>query len=269
MQNTAQKANGNTFLEMQAESKLASYYKQNTILQDQIFDILQQNCRVLYYPLEDETIGGCFTHLQGETFVIINTSLTYEEQILIAAHALYHVWYGRREGILPTTSIERPNQELSPDEQQADQFARALLLPELLLVKEMHLHAIQIKLQDLADILKLARIFLVPFHTMVKRLREIEAISQSTYLSFVELDKNHLEMWKKRLGLESLERTNTISLDRLVEYTVRAYEQHQITFERLEYLLSLSGLQAGQVGITSPEQPQIPSDEELSSLMEI
>ncbi|MEA5105853.1 MAG: hypothetical protein VB010_00685 [Sphaerochaeta associata] len=100
-------------------------------------------------------------------------------------------------------------------------------------------------------------------------MREIEAISQSTYLSFVQLDKNHLKMWKKRLGLESLERTNTISLDRLVENTVRAYEQHRITFERLEYLLSLSGLQAGQVGIKSPEQPQLPSNEELSSLMEI
>jgi hypothetical protein len=37
----------------------------------------------------------------------------------------------------------------------------------------------------------------------------------------------------------------------------------------LEYLLSLSGLQAGQVGIKSPEQPQLPSNEELSSLMEI
>ncbi|NCC13988.1 MAG: hypothetical protein EOM32_11525, partial [Spirochaetia bacterium] len=124
MQSTTLKATGNAFLEMQAESRLASYYKQNTILQDQIFDILQQNCRVLYYPLEDMTIGGCFTHLQGETFMIINTSLPYEEQILTAAHALYHVWYGRREGILPTSSIERPDQELSLDEQQAGQFAR-------------------------------------------------------------------------------------------------------------------------------------------------
>lgn len=267
MQITTQKANGNSFLEMQAENKLASYYKQNTILQDQIFDILQLHSRVLYYPLDDESIGGYFTHLQGETFVCINTSLTYEEQMLTAAHALYHIWYDHREGILLAATLEETKQELTPNQQQANQFVRALLLPELLLIKEMHLHAMEPKLKDLTDILKLARIFLVPFHTMVKRLEEIEAISQKTYLSLLNLDKNHLGLWKKRLGLDSIERTNKISLDSLVEYAVRAYELHQITFERLEYLLSLACLQAGEVGIKSPEKPQTPSDEELSRLI--
>lgn len=264
-----QTASNKSFLEMQAESKLAACYKQNTILGDQIFDILQQNCRVLYYPLEDVSVGGFITHLKGETFVCINTSLCYEEQILSAAHALYHIWFDHREEMILTAALEETMQASAPCEQQANQFARALLLPQLLLIKEMHLHAMGPKLKDFTQVLKLARIFLVPFHTMVRRLEEIEAISQKTCLSFLNLDTNQILIWKKRLGLESIERTNKISLDRLVEYAASAYEQHQITFERLEYLLSLACMRPEDVGSMKPDKPQTPSDEEISKLMEM
>ena len=67
----------------------------NVIVRDDVFALLERECYVLYYSLEDE-IDGCHIckPLNGEMkqFVYINTSKVLQEQVWTAAHELGHVW---------------------------------------------------------------------------------------------------------------------------------------------------------------------------------
>ena len=67
----------------------------NEVVRDDVFSVLQRECTVLYYALED-AIDGC--HIQkpvlGEMrqFVFINTNKVIQEQVWTAGHELGHVW---------------------------------------------------------------------------------------------------------------------------------------------------------------------------------
>ena len=67
----------------------------NVIIRDDVFAILEKECYVLYFALEDD-IDGCHIckPLNGEMkqFVYINTSKVLQEQVWTAAHELGHVW---------------------------------------------------------------------------------------------------------------------------------------------------------------------------------
>ena len=67
----------------------------NVIVRDDVFAILEKECYVLYFALEDD-IDGCHIckPLNGEMkqFVYINTSKVLQEQVWTAAHELGHVW---------------------------------------------------------------------------------------------------------------------------------------------------------------------------------
>lgn len=67
----------------------------NVIVRDDVFAILEKECLVLYYALDD-AIDGCHIckPLNGEMkqFVYINTSKVLQEQVWTAAHELGHVW---------------------------------------------------------------------------------------------------------------------------------------------------------------------------------
>ena len=67
----------------------------NIIVRDDVFAILEKECCVLYYSLDDD-IDGCHIckPLNGEMkhFVYINTSKVLQEQVWTAAHELGHVW---------------------------------------------------------------------------------------------------------------------------------------------------------------------------------
>ena len=70
----------------------------NKLLREDVLDILDIYCTVIYYPVEDKSNNGF--HITGipdkggkdHHFVYINTSQTIEKQIFTAAHELGHVW---------------------------------------------------------------------------------------------------------------------------------------------------------------------------------
>ena len=68
----------------------------NPIVRSDIFEILDNICVVLRYPLDnDEEANGIHVErwIKGEKdFVFINTSNSIEKQIYTAAHELGHVW---------------------------------------------------------------------------------------------------------------------------------------------------------------------------------
>ncbi len=45
-------------IKSRARSKLMEYTKWNDVIGGQIFDILELNSKVLYYPVEDEDVWG-------------------------------------------------------------------------------------------------------------------------------------------------------------------------------------------------------------------
>lgn len=68
----------------------------NTAIRDSIFDILENECTVIYYPLENEKNRGF--HIKKivknelKDFVYINTAKPIAEQIFAAAHEFGHIW---------------------------------------------------------------------------------------------------------------------------------------------------------------------------------
>ena len=53
-----------------------------------------------------------------------------------------------------------------------------------------------------------------------------------------------------------------------MELDVSAYEKRLISYEKLEYLLSISNLKPLDVGIAEPDEFIPPSDDELDDIME-
>ena len=56
---------------------------------------------------------------------------------------------------------------------------------------------------------------------------------------------------------------NRIAVDNLAELSINAFESGLITFEKLEYLLSICGLKPEDLGVKNTSKSSFPSDEEL------
>lgn len=67
----------------------------NSIIRDDVFSILEKECTVLYYYLDDAIEGFHISKpVRGEQkqFVFINTQKVLQEQVWTAGHELGHVW---------------------------------------------------------------------------------------------------------------------------------------------------------------------------------
>ena len=70
----------------------------NTLLREDVLDLLDLFCTVVYYPLENEENNGFhitdvpFIDGSKQSFVFINTAQTMEKQVFTAAHELGHIW---------------------------------------------------------------------------------------------------------------------------------------------------------------------------------
>lgn len=251
-----------------AYKKICEYNKHNDILGDQIFNILKLNSRILFYPLEDTDVWGFFEKVGDNTFICINTSIEYDKQVFVAAHELYHLWYNHSEDLIFAAEIEETAPSVSVNELMANRFAAAFLVPKRLLLQEIETNKIDDFNIDIPDIIRLARIFLVPYRTMVKRLYEIRKITELQQNGFLELPEGEIDIWRKRLGLELIKRTNQISLDVLIDKALLLFEKKLITHDKLEYLLSFAKTTPEEMGIPNEQAYVQPSDDELQAIME-
>ena len=254
---TSGSLNRDTVHELQVfvHQKLTEYNKLNDILGEYIFNILEMNSRVLYYPLQDEDVWGFLEKKNSHTFICINTSIPYDKQIFVAAHELYHLWYNNGEELILASFLEEPTDKtISLNELKANRFAAELLVPEMLLLQEMHTYSLSSGNMGIKEILKLSHIFLVPYKTMVVRLFETKQLTRKQFEDFMAEPADQIAIWRKRLGLELLERENKISLDNLLDKAMNAFERKLITRAKFEYLLSFTN--------TTPEKLGIQPDEE-------
>ena len=113
----------------------------NTAIRDSIFGILENECTVIYYPLENEKNRGF--HIKKivknelKDFVYINTAKPIAEQIFAAAHEFGHIWEVA-DKVWKILGYEgKPTEE--EEEDITDWFAAELLMPEEILSEDVHI----------------------------------------------------------------------------------------------------------------------------------
>ena len=247
-------------IKAQAREKLVAYCKLNDVIGAQVFMILEKECHVLYYPLEDQTVWGFSEKVHGKSFVCINTSIEFEQQVFAAAHELYHLWYGNAGEVL------LPEAEYEEEELLANRFAAEFLINEELLLQEMRTYGMEKENIRVKEVVQLSYLFMVPYYAMVKRLCEIGLLKGVA--EFMNISAEQIAIWKKRLGLLLPVRESKIGLSNLVDTAMNLYEKQMITYEKLDYLLAFSELRPEEMGIEEPRGYIPPTEAELDAIME-
>lgn len=100
----------------------------NCLLREDVLDLLDRYCTVVYYPIENEDNNGFrvkdipFANGSCQDFVFINTAQTLEKQAFTAAHELGHIWNVDR------LVIQKCEYNFEP-EAIINRFAAVLLMP--------------------------------------------------------------------------------------------------------------------------------------------
>lgn len=164
------------------------YVLKNTIIRNDIFNILEKHCKVVYYPLYDEKNCGFHTKRfvidQLEDFVYINTAKTISEQIFAAAHELGHVW-----GVVEKISeklLAGENFSQDEEEQIINRFAAELLMPaeqfEQTFFSHLHELCLDFNHFSLETLIKIIVMqmndYMVPYESVRRRLVETGVISE-------------------------------------------------------------------------------------------
>lgn len=188
----------------------------NPLLREDVLDMLDKYCTVVYYPLEKEENNGF--RLKGvpfadgtlHDFVFINTAQTMEKQVFTAAHELGHIWN------VDEFVIDDLNWEDTPDlrEHIINRFAAVLLIPY-----EEFIASVKEGLQELGNkdkhvityenllkmIVSLMNQFFAPMKAIVLRLIELKIFKQdiaSVLFGYASLSSEEVENRKNELIAE-------------------------------------------------------------------
>lgn len=184
------------------------YKKNNRIIKDDIFNILEMNCKTLYYPIEDDDICGFVYKFKEYNFCYINSYIPFEKQIFAAAHELYHILYsdiGNGEIVNSEVLDEKvPISMISKEDLKANRFAAEFLVPEEVFRNELNIRNINKDSIELREIIELMDAFLVPYKTLVRRLYEIGYMTiEKCNIFLLEEDRKEdtgVILWQKDSG---------------------------------------------------------------------
>ena len=181
-----------------------------TPIANDIFTILENmNILLLEYPIKSDDVKPAFSaalmcSTEGDkelVFIGLNTADFFDKQIFAIAHELYH-FYTKTGSHLSRLSEE----EDSYVEAEANRFAAEFLLPESILksivldeFKTSSLRKIQTKML-LRFIARLQCVWWLPYRSLVKRLREIDAVSDEQYERLYNIDERDLDGEYGRMG---------------------------------------------------------------------
>lgn len=168
----------------------------NLVIRDDVFNILERHCHVVYYPLENEDINGFHvtrTMLdQSVHFVFINTWNTIERQVFTAAHELGHIWNAYLKVKEKFPEIDEYASKVSdepPEEFVSNKFAAQLLMPSNLFtvavndaLSGLDYNGKMISRKNMLRLIaSLMDTFLVDYKAVTKRLVEIGRLRQDVY----------------------------------------------------------------------------------------
>lgn len=231
----------------------------NEIIREDVFELLDTECVVLYYPLENSDIEGC--HIMKpvcdklEQFVFINTAKTVQEQTWTAAHELGHVWK------VDSYVKEKLGQCNLDPEDLVNRFAAELLLPEGIFTKELSLKLEEYHYQGpqmSADMMVrlvtyLMNYFCTPYKAIIRRFIELGYIKETAEEQFLKGFEAETELYK-RLIVENqytrLETVNRAYAMGSIMHDINLLESHEIYSDkkiaRLRQLFHLEKTIAGE-----------------------
>lgn len=260
----------------------------NPIIKDDIFRLLESECIVLYYPVEDEDVCAFYKQEENENqevkkFAFINTAMPFDKQIFAAAHELAHILAitEDRQEVLKNENIKeytdhnhRENNEIDKVEKMANRFAAEFLVPEEILLTELKRNNNKSAKVELELIVELMDIFLVPYKTMVIRLREIGRLSdEKEYEEYLNLDarseKSQVVMLQRELGKcqRNNDITKTKKMPNYIKMALQLFEQNAKTYEKLKCQLTTFGFTPEDFNIEQKEESFL-SEEDLDKLLE-
>lgn len=187
------------------------------LIRDDIFNILEKYCTVLYFPLKNEENDGChvqrFVNNQVENFVYINTHKSIEKQIFTAAHELGHIL---ELNLFLKDHCPDYNTEL--EETAMNQFAALVLMPDEIFLSQVKNNFTKYSTESdtitFENLIKLSvcimDYFFVPFKSVVIKLYETRFLSKDDAEKVIN-NQNTLEkindyiklLGYKRLGIRS------------------------------------------------------------------
>ncbi|MFL2101296.1 ImmA/IrrE family metallo-endopeptidase [Desemzia sp. FAM 23991] len=223
-----------------------------------IFTILDQlDIMLLEYPIESEKGKPAFSAaiMYSEeggkelVFIGVNTADYYDKQIFAIAHELYH-YYTKTGSHLSRLD----DKESNANEAKANRFAAEFLLSEENL-KGIVLEEFKVSsLKNISDktllrfIARLHCTYWLPYHSLIKRLSEIKAITQRQSKQLYAIDERaaNSEYFKTGLAInkEIFNKLNTITKNtgtsaQNIEIILRNFEDNLIDEEKFADTLSL------------------------------
>lgn len=230
---------------------------ENEVIRDEVFEILQRYCTVLYYPLTNECNKAFhvskIVNEKLEDYVFINTAHHKEKQIFGAAHELGHIWK------VDVKVADRLNMQIPENyvEPIVNRFAAELLMPEESFCKQLERRLATLDYNgeaiSLPNMLRLITFlmdyFYVPYNAVIIRLQEISKITNKVKKFLEDKYENSKELLEPYINeLQYRRLQNTVELkaiDNIVELLKKAEESNKISKNKIEYLKS-----AFEIGFT-------------------
>lgn len=228
-----------------------SIYNKNNIVQDDIFNVLENYVNrhdmpfeLLRYPIGDAELCACTFIRQERMFVVINSAIPLSKQIFAAAHELYHIYCYLEEkdfallqsgSILESDVIDDEAKEL--EDMEANAFAALLLAPKDRLEEQSVVYNISYKNVSVQVVLKIMDIFAIPYKAAVLRLFEEEKIDIKTAKKLLQVDNDVISRQIEVTGKASRWQEIPRGLIRFGSLSENMYELEQwesIRDERLE-----------------------------------
>jgi len=265
----------------------------NRDIQDDVFTLLENECRVFYYPISDPQLWAFYHKDKYEdgrlrNFVFINTSLPYEKQIFAAAHELAHIWgvsADVSETLVTSADEDSPirmdeagSANPSKDELIANRFAAEFLMNAKTVsvlykkcVKEKTKYPKEV--EQIAFVLCLMDYYLAPYKMTVLRLEELGLISpqeEESLLAVPREGEDSISQLQKRLSL--CERNNEITKTKkfadFIDLAIQDYKKELITFAKTKQLLSIFDMTPESMGIAEEKDHEFFTSEELDAMLE-
>ena len=237
----------------------------DTPIANDIFTILEKlNILLLEYPIKSENKKPAFSAAlmyskesdKDFVFIGLNTADYFYKQIFAIAHELYH-FYTNTGSHLSRLEEEKNN----TTEIKANRFAAEFLLPEKtlkrIILDEFKMSSLEkIKTNTLLRfIARLQCAWWLPYKSLVKRLEEIDAISNEQYKLLYSVDERNGEYTRigKAINEDVFIKLNSITKNigtspKDIEVIIRNFEDDIIDEDKFIEALSLFGKKPEEFG---------------------
>lgn len=189
----------------------------NEIIRDDVFAILEKQCVVLYYPLDDNGVEGCHIRKpvgeEMEQFVFINTTKPVQEQTWTAAHELGHVW---EVDSYVKHMVGRNDLDA---EDLVNRFAAELLLPQEIFIEQIRdrLEEYGYKGPNMQEemmvrlVTCLMNYFCTPYKAIIRRFIELEYIDEDSEEEFLRGFERQEALYKRFISENQYTRLETVN----------------------------------------------------------